>query len=82
MFTARRFRVVATGLLVSLAAVLVLGVVLLHGWGGRMEAALLVFGDRVWVTLDAGRPRVLLLLLIPGVFIGAAFSLRAWRRGE
>lgn len=82
MLAARRFRVAATGLLVSLAAALILGIVLLHGWGGRMEAALLVFGDHVWVTLDASRPRVLFLLIIPGVFLGAAFSLRAWRRGE
>ena len=78
----RRFRVVAIGLLVSLAAALVLGIVLLYGWGGRIEALLLVFGDRVWVTLDAGRPRVLFLLLIPGVFLGAALSLYARRPGE
>jgi hypothetical protein len=78
----RRSRVVATGLLVTLAAALVLGLVLLHGWGGRMEAILLVFGDRVWITLDAGRPRVLLLLLIPGVVLGAALSLYARRPGE
>jgi hypothetical protein len=74
-----RSRIVATGLLVSLAAVLVLGVILLHGWGGRMEALLLVFGDRMWVTLDAGRPRFLLLLVIPGVCLGAALSLYARR---
>jgi hypothetical protein len=78
----RRSRVVAAGLLVSLAAALVLGIVLLHGWGGRIETLLLVFGDRVWVTLDAGRPRILFLLLIPGVFLGAALSLRAWRPDE
>ena len=78
----RRFRVVAIGLLVSLATALVLGIVLLYGWGGRIEALLLVFGDRVWVTLNAGRPRVLFLLLIPGVFLGAALSLYARRPGE
>ena len=78
----RRFRVVAIGLLVSLAAALVLGIVLLYGWGGHIEALLLVFGDRVWVTLDAGRPRVLFLLLIPGVFLGAALSLYAQRPDE
>ena len=47
-----------------------------------MEAILLIFGDRVWITLDAGRPRVLFLLLIPGVLLGAALSLHARRRGE
>jgi len=78
----RRSRVVAAGLLASLAAALVLGIVSLHGWGGRMEVALLVFGDRVWVTLDAGRPRVWFLLLIPGVFLARALSLYAWRPGE
>ncbi|MBW2421900.1 MAG: hypothetical protein JRH19_25420 [Deltaproteobacteria bacterium] len=78
----RGLRVVATVLLLSLAAALVLGIVSLHDWGGRMEAALLVFGDRVWVTVDMGHPRVWLLLLIPGVFLGAAFSLRAWRRAD
>ena len=78
----RRSRVVAAGLLVSLGAALVLGIVLLHGWGGRMEALLLVFGDRVWVTLNAGRPRVWFLLLIPGVFLAGALSLYARRPGE
>ena len=78
----RRFRVVATGLLLSIAAALVVGIVSLHDWGGRMEVLLLVFGDRVWVTLDAGHPRVWLLLLIPGIFLGAALSLYARRPRE
>jgi hypothetical protein len=78
----RRFRVVAAGLLASLAAALVLGIVSLHGWGGRMEVVLLVFGDRVWVTLDARRPRVWFLLLIPGVFLAGALSPYARRPGE
>jgi hypothetical protein len=78
----RRSRVVAAGLLASLAAALVLGIVSLHGWGGRVEVALLLLGDRVWVTLDAGRPRVWFLLLIPGVFLAGALSLYARRPGE
>jgi H+/Cl- antiporter ClcA len=78
----RRPRLVATGLLVFLAAALILGIVLLHDWGGRIEAMLLVFGDRVWVTLDSGRPRLWFLLLIPGVFLAAAFSLYRRRPGE
>ncbi|MBW2290057.1 MAG: hypothetical protein JRG80_05355 [Deltaproteobacteria bacterium] len=78
----RRPRLVATGLLVFLAAALLLGIVLLHDWGGRIEAMLLVFGDRVWVTLDSGRPRLWFLLLIPGVFLAAAFSLYRRRPGE
>ena len=76
-----RSRVVVTGLLVFLAVVLALGIASLHGWGGRIEVLLMVFGDRVWVTLDAGSPRTWLLLLIPGVLLAAALSLYA-RRGD
>ncbi len=78
----RRSRIVATGVLVSLAVALVLGIVSLHGWGGRTEIALLVSGDRVWVTLDAGSPRAWLLLIIPGVLLAGAFSLYRRRPGE
>jgi len=78
----RRYRVVATGLLLSLAAALVLGIVSLHGWGGRIETKLLVFGDFVWVTVDSGNPRVWLLLLIPGVLLASALSLSRRRPGE
>jgi hypothetical protein len=75
-------RIVAMALLVSLAIALVLGIVWLNRWGGGMEAMLMVFGDPVWVTLDSGHPRVWLLLLIPGVFLGVAFSLRPRRTVE
>ena len=75
----RRSRVVATSLLVSLAVALVVGIVSLHGWGGRIETVMMVFGDRLYVTLDVGRPRFLSLLLTPGLFLSAALSLRAWR---
>ena len=78
----RALRIIGTGLLVSIAAAFVFAIVELHDWGGRMEAILVVFGDRVWVTLDLGRPRVFLLLLIPAVLLLAAFSLRAWRSGQ
>jgi H+/Cl- antiporter ClcA len=78
----RRFRIAAAGFLVLLAAALVLGIVFLYGWGGNVELSLMVFGDQAWVTLDAGRPRVWFLLLIPGVFLGAAFSLYPRRSGE
>ena len=74
----RRYRVVAGGVLVSLAAALVVGIVSLHDWGGRIETKLLVFGDFVWVTVDSGNPRVWLLLLIPGVLLAGGLSL--WRR--
>jgi hypothetical protein len=78
----RALRIVAMALLVSLAIAFVLGIVWLNRWGGGMEAMLMVFGDPVWVTLDSGHPRVWLLLLIPGVFLGAAFSLRPRRPAE
>ena len=80
MFAAARF--VAIGLLVSVAAALVVGIIVLQDWGGRIETMLIICGDRVWLTLDAGRPRILLLLLIPAIFLGAAVSLHVGRRGE
>ena len=75
-------RIVAMGLLVFLAIALALGIVWLNRVGGGMEAIVMVFGDPLWVTLDWGHPRVWLLLLIPSVFLGAAFSLRPRRSGE
>ena len=71
----RPLRTVTAGVLVALAAALVYGIVLLKSWGGRVEMALLVFGDPVWLTLDAGRPRVGFLFLVPTVLLGAALSL-------
>lgn len=78
----RVLRVVASVLLVSLAVALGLGIVSMYDWGGRIETILLVFGDPVWVTIDVARPRFLVLLLIPGIFAGAALSLHAWRASE
>lgn len=78
----RALRIFATVLLVCLASALALGITSLYDWGGRIETILLVFGDQVWVTLDASRPRFLFLLFVPAVFVCAALSLRAWRRGE
>ena len=77
-----RARIIVTGLLVLLAAGSVWGIVSFHSWGGRMEMLLLVFGDRVWVTIDAGRPRILLLLLVPTVLLAAAVSPYVHRSGE
>lgn len=76
----RAFRIIAAILFVGLALALAIGITSLYDWGGRIETILLVFGDRVWVTLDASRPRFLFLLLIPAVFVAAALSLRVWRR--
>jgi H+/Cl- antiporter ClcA len=71
----RRSRVVSASLLVFLTIALVVGIVSLYRWGGGLEAMLIVFGDRVWVTLDARNPRVWFLLLIPGVLLATALSL-------
>jgi hypothetical protein len=78
----RRSRTAVAGLLVLLATALLLGIVSLYGWGGRVEALLLVFGDRVWVTVDAGRPRVFLLMTLPAVLLWAAISLYLRRPNE
>jgi hypothetical protein len=78
----RSLRIGAALLFISLAAALVLGIVLVHSWGWRMEVLLRVFGDPVWVTLDAGRPAVWLLLLVPGLLLAAARSLFRRRPGE
>ena len=78
----RRSRVVTAAALVLMASVLVFGIISLYGWGGQIETLLLVFGDRVWVTFDAGRPRLFLLMAIPGALCWAAFSLSARRSDE
>jgi len=75
-------RIVATVSLISLAAALVFGIVWLYGWGGRVETLLLVFGDRMWVTFDAGRPRLFLLMLVPALLLWSAYSLSFRRRHE
>lgn len=71
----RPIRAIIAGLLVAIAAALVFAIVSLSDWGGRIETLLLVFGDRVWVTLDTGRPRLLLLLVAPAVILLGALSL-------
>ncbi len=51
-------------------------------WGGRIESTLLVFGKPVFVTLDAGRPRIWLLFAIPLVLVAGAFATRKLRDPE
>ena len=75
----RAIRIAATILFLTLAGALILGIFHAHGWGGRMEVLLSVFGKPVWVALDTGRPRFLILLLVPGIFLASAYALRAWR---
>ena len=52
--------------------------VLVH-WGGRIESTLLVFGEPVFVTLDAGRPRIWLLFSLPLALVAGALATRKMR---
>jgi hypothetical protein len=52
--------------------------VLVH-WGGRIESTLLVFGNPVFVTLDASRPGIWLLFALPLALVAAAFAARVER---
>jgi len=76
-----RLRLVAAGLLACLAVASAAGIVQAHGWGGSMEVKLLVFGDQVWVAVDASSPRLWFLLVIPGLLLAGALSLWARRPG-
>ena len=78
----RSSRIVAAGLLASAAAALLMGFVRLKGWGGRMEVALRVLGDPVWVTVDFTSPRLWFLLVLPAVLLASALSLSTRRPGE
>ena len=48
-------------------------------WGGRIESTLLVFGNPVFVTLDAGRPKIGLLLALPAALVAGALAARRVR---
>ncbi len=67
-------------LLLALAAVFIGLIILLIGWGGRIEATLVVLGVPVFLALDACHPRTLLLLALPIVLIAGALYARAGRR--
>ena len=45
-------------------------------WGGRIEATLLVRGKPVFVVVDAGRPRIGLLLTLPVALVAGALATR------
>jgi hypothetical protein len=77
----RVFRFVTIALLVVLAVAFGAGIFYLQDWGGSIESILVIFGDKVWVSIDAGRPRIALLYLLPAVLLWAAFSLYTARRG-
>ncbi len=54
----------------TLAALVMVPIVLLIRWGGRVEGTLLMFGVPLFVTVDAGHPRTLFLFVLPIVLIG------------
>jgi hypothetical protein len=68
-------------LLVLAATFLALVGVLIH-WGGRIEATLMVFGKPVFIVLDAGRPRIVLLLTLPVALVAAALATRKQRKTQ
>ncbi len=68
-------------LLVLAAAFFGLIGVLIH-WGGRIEATLLVHGRPVFVVVDAGRSRIVLLLTLPVALVAGALATRKQREPE
>ncbi len=49
-------------------------------WGGRIEATLMVYGKPVFIYLDAGRLRTVLLFTLPIALVAAAFATRKQRK--
>ena len=49
-------------------------------WGGRIESTLLVYGDLVFVVIDAGLPRIWLLFSLPIALIAGALGARKSRK--
>ena len=49
-------------------------------WGGRIESTLLVYGEPVFVTLDAGPPRIWLLFSLPLALVAGALATRKVRK--
>jgi hypothetical protein len=49
-------------------------------WGGRIEATLLVYGEPVFVVLDAGRPQIWLLFSLPTALVAGALAVRKARK--
>ena len=48
----------------------------LINWGGQIEATLMVYGEPVFVVLDAGRPRIVFVLMLPVALVAAALATR------
>jgi hypothetical protein len=65
--------------LLVLAAAIAGPIGVLIYWGGRIESTLLVHGEPVFVRLDAGRPRIWLLLSLPLALVAGALAARKAR---
>ncbi len=65
--------------LLVLAAALSAPIGALIHWGGRIESTLLIFGDPVFVVVDAGQPRIWLLLSLPALLVAGAIVARRAR---
>jgi hypothetical protein len=77
----KRFTLISWFLLL-LAAVFLALIGVLVQWGGQIEATLLVYGEPVFVTLDAGRPRIVFLFTLPVALVAAALAARKQRKSR
>ena len=74
-----RSRTLLSWSILALGALVMVPIVLLIRWGGRVEATLLMFGEPLFVSVDAGHPRILFLLVLPIALIGGALYVRVGR---
>jgi hypothetical protein len=70
---------ISSWILLILAAVFFGLIGWLFHWGGRIESTLLVGGEPVFVVVDAGHPRVILLLTLPISLVAGALATRKSR---
>jgi hypothetical protein len=75
----KRFTLLSWFLLLLAAVFFALVGVLTH-WGGQIEATLMVYGEPVFATLDAGRPRIVFLFTLPVALVAAALAGRKQRK--
>ncbi|HXV35774.1 MAG TPA: hypothetical protein VEC18_01420 [Myxococcota bacterium] len=78
----RKRLTLASWLLLALAALCAAPIAALIAWDGRIESTLLLFGDLVYVEIDASGPRIALLLGLPLALVGAALAARRPRTPE
>jgi len=74
-----RSRTLLSWSIFTLAALVMVPIVLLIRWGGRVEGTLLMFGEPLYVSVDAGHPRTLFLFVLPIALVGGALYVRVGR---